>query len=336
MTKAKQADQYLVTIQSFADSPDYYVAEGTFSNPRCITDANPQQAKYRWGKRVLFDYANKDGVRLQGALAVPESRKPDQRLPMIVSFYEKTSQYMHVYERPRYARTSASHLMETVSKGYLLLSPDIHFRTGATGDDMLECIEAAVDKAVELGYADPGRIGLCGFSFSGYGAAYIAARSKKFAGVIAGAGVMDLPSDFNHLWGYLVETKKGSGNNAHQYDQYGQGRMGTDPFRDFELYRNQSPVTHVEKMTTPLLLLQGEADSTVAWIEAVEMCNAMRFHGKNVILLSYPDEGHGLSKRANRIDLTQRMLDYFDHYLMGKPASDWIKYGVPFLDKPKQ
>lgn len=335
LTKSKKADRYMVTIQSFVDCPDYYVADGTFESPRRITDANPQQIEYSWGHRVLFDYTNKDGVRLQGALAIPDSRKPDQRLPMLVSFYEKTSQYMHVYERPRYAGGGGAHLMETISKGYLLLSPDVHFNTGATGDDMLECIEAAVDKAVELGYADPDRIGLCGHSFSGYGAGYIATRSKKFAAVSAGAGVMDHLSDFNHLWGYSPDRKKGSGENAHQYDIYGQGRMGTNPFDDFDLYRNQSPITHIKDMTTPLLLMQGESDNTVAWIEAIEMYNAMRFNGKNVILLSYPDEGHGLSKRANKIDLTRRMMQFFDHYLMDKPAADWIADGVPFLQKPK-
>jgi dipeptidyl aminopeptidase/acylaminoacyl peptidase len=217
----------------------------------------------------------------------------------------------------------------------MLLSPDVHFNTGATGDDMLECIEAAVDKAVELGYADPDRVGLCGHSFSGYGATYIATRSKKFAAVSAGAGVMDHVSDFNHLWGYSAARKKGSGSNAHQYDIYGQGRMGTNPHDNFELYRDQSPVTHVKDMTTPLLLMQGEADSTVAWIEAIEMYNAMRFNGKNIILLSYPDEGHGLSKRANKIDFTKRVIEFFDHYLMDKPAPDWITNGVPFKEKKK-
>ena len=140
--------------------------------------------------------------------------------------------------------------MEAISKGYMLLSPDVHFRGGATGSDMLECIEAAVDKAIELGYADPDRIGLGGHSFSGYGAGYIAARSKKFAAVVAGAGVMDYVSDFNHLWGYSPDRKRGSGSNAHQYDIYGQGRMGTNPFDDYELYRDQSPVAHVTEMTT--------------------------------------------------------------------------------------
>jgi dipeptidyl aminopeptidase/acylaminoacyl peptidase len=333
LRKAKNADRYMVTIQSFTECPDYYVTDGTFANPRRITDANPQQAEYHWGHRVLIDYTNKDGVRLQGALAVPDTRKPNERLPMIVSFYEKTSQYMHLYMRPRFATGGATELMETVSKGYMYLLPDVHFNTGATGDDMLECIEAAVDKTVELGYADPDRIGLCGHSFSGYGANYIATRSKKFAAVCSGAGVVNHMSDFNHLWGYSPDRKRGSGQNAHHYDIYDQGRMGTNPFDDFELYRNQSPVTYVKNMTTPLLIMQGEADPTVAWIEAVEMYNAMRFNGKNVILLSYPDEGHGLSKRVNRMDLTRRMIEFFDHYLMDKPAPDWITEGIPFLEK---
>jgi esterase/lipase len=336
LSKAKKAERYMVTIESFALCPDYYVADKNLENLRRITDANPQQVEYRWGHRVLFDYTSNDGVRLQAALAVPDRRKPDERLPMLVSFYEKTSHYLHAYERPRYARSSGSHLMETVSKGYLLLSPDIHFNTGATGDDMLECVEAAVDRAVELGYADPDRVGLCGFSFSGYGATYIATRSNKFAAVSAGAGVMELGSDFHHLWGYSVGDKRGAGENAHQYNIYGQGRMGTDPHEDFELYRDQSPLTHVPQMTTPVLFMQGEADSTVAWIEAVSIYNAMRFHGKNIILLSYPDEGHGLSKRVNRIDFTRRVMEFFDHHLKDTPAPDWMTRGVPFLEKPKQ
>lgn len=333
LIKAKNADQYMVTIESFSEYPDYYVTDGTFANVRRITDTNPQQAEYYWGHTVLIDYTNKDGVRLQGALAIPDTRKPNERLPMLVSFYEKTSQYLNRYVRPRYVGNPTSRLMETISKGYMLLSPDVHFNTGATGDDMLECVEAVVDKAVELGYADPDRVGLCGHSFSGYGAAYIATRSKKFAAVSTAAGVMELGSDFNHLWGYSVENKKGSGSNAHQYQIYGQGRIGTNPHDNFELYYNQSPITHVKEMTTPLLLMQGEADTTVAWIEAIGMYNAMRFNGKKIILLSYPGEGHVLYKRINRIDFTRRMIQFFDHYLMDKPAPEWMTKGVPFLEK---
>jgi len=215
------------------------------------------------------------------------------------------------------------------------MQPDIHFNTGTTGDDILECVEAAVRKVIEMGYADPEHIGIYGFSFSGYGAAYIATKSKMFAAAGSGAGVMNLASDFNHLWGWSPEIQKGHGANAHHYDILGQQRTGTNPFDDFDLYRDQSPVTHARSMDIPLLLLQGTADNTVAWIEAIELYNALRFLGKNVILLSYPAEGHGLTKLENRKDLTVRMQQFFDHYLMGKPAPDWMTNGVPYLKKKR-
>ena len=334
--KAKDADAYLFSIESFVESPDYYVSDGTFTNPNRITNANPHQADYAWGRTVLIDYTNRDGVRLQGMLAVPDLRNGNERLAMIVSFYEKLSQDLNRYMRPDYAHSAAPYMMEMVSKGMLLLAPDIHFRCHATGDDILECIETAVEKAVELGYADAGRVGLCGHSFSGYGAAYIATRSRKFAAVSAGAGVMELGSDFHHLWGYSPDRKKGGGHNAHQYEVYGQGRMDTNPHDNHELYRSQSPLTHVPGMTTPVLLMQGESDELVAWIEAVSLYNAMRFNGKEIILLSYPDEGHGLGTRVNQVDYTRRMLEFFNHHLLGAPAPDWMTKGVPFLEKERK
>ena len=330
--KAKYADQYMFTMQSYVESPNSYVSDSTFSNPRRITDANPQQDEYLWGHMVLIDYMNKDGVRLQGALAIPDSRKGNERMPMVVGFYEKTSQYLNEYERPAYAGGSFNFLMEMVSGGYMMLYADVHFRIGSTMEDMRECVEAAADKVVELGYADPDRIGLMGHSFSGTGAVYIAGKSRKFVAVSAGAASVD-PGGLHHLWGYSSDRKTGAGENAHQYETYGQGRMGLLPVEDFEAYRKEAFIDNVPDMTASLLLLQGESDDIVEWMEPVGMYNAMRLYGKDVILLSYPDEGHGLGKRVNRIDFTKRTIEYFDHYLKGKPAAGWIENGVPFLEK---
>ena len=68
-TRALKADRYLFTRQTFAEFPDLRVSGPSFTDAKKISDANPQQAEYLWGKRVLFDYKNKDGVRLQGILA---------------------------------------------------------------------------------------------------------------------------------------------------------------------------------------------------------------------------------------------------------------------------
>jgi dipeptidyl aminopeptidase/acylaminoacyl peptidase len=193
---------------------------------------------------------------------------------------------------------------------------------------MLDCVEAAVKKVIELGYADPKRVGLHGHSFSGQGSALIAGRSKMFAAIVAGAAATDLMSDFNQLW-------KSSGTNQHRYDYYGQGRFGTNPYDDLELYLNESAVYHARTMDTPLLILHGTADGSVEWLQAVEFYNALRFNGKNVILVSYPGQGHHASKLENKIDFQIRMEQFYDHYLKDKPAPDWMVNGVAFLKKKK-
>ena len=82
-----------------------------------------------------------------------------------------------------------------------------------------------------------------------------------------------------------------------------------------------------------LLLMHGTADPTVSFSEGMNFYNALRYNGKNAILLAYPGEGHGLRGLANRRDLTTRFFQYFDHYLRGAPAPKWMGEGVPFLAK---
>ena len=79
--------------------------------------------------------------------------------------------------------------VEAHSRGYITLLADVHFRTGSSHSDMLESVEAATQKAIDLGYADPDQIGVHGHSYGGEGAAYIGTVSKMFAAVGMGAGV---------------------------------------------------------------------------------------------------------------------------------------------------
>jgi len=324
LLKAKDADKYLYTMETFVDFPNYYLSGPDFSFPKQLTDANPWQKEYKWGKRILFDYSNNDGVRLQGTLAIPDDYTPGDKLPMLVQFYEKYSQNLHRYEMPVFRDTPQ--LAKYVSNGYLAMQPDVHFNTRTTHEDMLECVEAAVKKVIAMGYADPERIGLHGHSFSGGGACFIATKSKMFAAIAAGAAPINLAGEFNILF-------RGSGNNNHRYDIYGQGRYGTNPYDDFELYRQQSPITHVRTMDTPLLYLHGTEDGSVEYLQGMEFYNALRFNGKKIIFASYPGEGHHLKKLENQIDYQTRMEQFFDHYLKGEPAPEWIRKGIPYLEK---
>ncbi len=149
-----------------------------------------------------------------------------------------------------------------------------------------------------------------------------------FAAIVAGAAATNLLSDFNQLW-------KSSGTNQHRYDYYGQGRFGTNPFDDLELYINESAVFHARTMDTPLLILHGTADGSVEWLQAIEFYNALRFNDKPVILLSYPGEGHGLRKFENQKDFQLRMRQFFDHHLKGALPPEWMSRGRTFLEKER-
>jgi hypothetical protein len=71
----------------------------------------------------------------------------------------------------------------------------------------------------------------------------------------------------------------------------------------------------------------------VSFNESLKFYNALRYNGKNAVLLAYPGEGHGLRGLANRRDLTARYFQFFDHYLRGAPAAPWMTEGVPYLRK---
>ena len=324
LQKAKKADRVLFTVETFRDFPNYHVSDLRMAERTQITDANPWQSEYKWGNSLLIEYTNKDGVPLQGVLSIPEDYQPGQRLPMLVDFYEKNSQNLYRYPRAVFRDTPM--FGKYVSNGYLVLLPDVHFNTGTTHDDMLDCVEAATRKVIELGYADPERIGLHGHSFSGGGASYIATRSTMFAAIVAGAAPIDLAAEFNVLF-------HSSGMNNHSYDIYGQGRYGTNPFDDFELYRSQSPITWVATMNTPLLYLHGTVDGSVEYLQGMEFYNALRFLKKPIIFASYPGEDHHLAKLENQKDFMTRMEQFYDHFLKGAPAPDWMVKGVPFLKK---
>jgi dipeptidyl aminopeptidase/acylaminoacyl peptidase len=322
--KAKNADKVLVTRETFVDFPDYWVTDSKFSNPQRLTTANPQQSQFRWGHRILFSYKDKDGHPLQGTLAIPDGYQPGQKLPMLVDYYEKNSQNLNRYEVPRYA--TAPQYSDYVSNGYLVMVPDIYYHTGRSHTDMLNSIEAAVKKVEDLGYADPKRVGLHGHSYSGQGAAYVSTQSKMFAAVVAGAAAVDLIADFNQLW-------KTTGTNQHRYDTYGQGRFGTNPYQNLELFMDQSAVFHAKTMNTPLLIVQGTNDGSTEWLQGVEFYNALRFLQKPVIFLSYEGEAHGFTRYDNQYDVEVRMHQFYDHHLKGLPAADWIANGIPFLKK---
>ncbi|MCK5821744.1 MAG: S9 family peptidase [Bacteroidales bacterium] len=322
LIKAEKSDAIIYKLGDYRDYPEAYLSNTRFSGSKKITNTNPQQKDYKWGKRILIDYTNDDGLALQGVLSIPDGYSKKQKLPMLVYSYEKMSQNMYSYPSPRISGSGLCEMMY-VSDGYLFLQPDIHFNVGTPHSDMHECIDAAIKRVIELGYADENSIGYEGFSYGGHSGMFMSTQDNRFAAIAAGAGVSNLVQGFN------IDIVR-DGSNEQDYYMTGQGRLGTDPVSDTEMFISESAVFNAQNMNTPLLLFHGTEDNVVQWEHSFGLYSILRYLKKPVVFLSYRGEGHGLRKRSNRLDIQNKLKEYFDHYLKGKEAGDWITDGLPY------
>ncbi len=314
--KASNADRVVFTRQSFTTSPDLWVATTSFASPRKVTDANPFIGEYAWGSKRLVDFTNSKGQRLQGTLTLPANYQPGKKYPMLVYFYELLSNTHNVFPMPQF--DDRPHFAEYASDGYVVFQPDIVYETGKPGTSALDCVTSGVKKVIELGYADPARIGIQGHSWGGYETSFILTHSKMFAAVVTGAPPTNLVSFYN-------ETYPGTGTLQQGIVEVGQVRMGTNPYDNLQLFEEQSAIYHVRDITAPFLILHGTADNAVDWHQGLELYGAARRNGKN----SYPGEPHHLARKENQKDFQLRMKQFFDHYLKGTPAPQWMIDGVP-------
>ena len=324
--KAKDTDKIIYTEQTFEDFPDYWISDLSFGTSKKITNANPQQSNYKWGKRVLVDYTDERGNALQATLALPADYDATKTYPMIVYFYEKMSQRHHQYSMPRY--DDRPHMSTYASNGYLVLMPDIVFDVGLPGSSALDDVTSAVKEVIKLGYADPARIGLQGHSWGGYESSFIVTQTDMFAAVVTGAPLTNLISMYNVIY-------KRAGISNGPLLEWSQGRMGVSPWENMELYRSQSPLHHAQNIKTPFLILHGTSDGAVDWNQGLEFYSAARRLGKEVILLSYPEEPHHLAKEDNQKDFQIRMKQYFDHHLKDAVAPLWMKKGISHSNKKR-
>ncbi len=322
ITKAKNADVYLYKFGTYEKYPESYISDMDFSNSIKITNTNPQQKNYLWGKRILVNYKNDDGIELQGILSIPNSYKTGEKLPMIVHTYEKLSDGLFYYSTPSIRGSGVSEMLY-VSAGYLYFQPDIHFNIGSPHSDMHKCIDAALTKVIEMGYVDEKHIGYIGHSFGGHAAMYISTQKNKFAAIVGGAGVSNL------VQGFDIDIVR-DGTNEQDYYMTGQGRLGVNPIDGLEKYIHESAVFNAKNMNTPLLIYHGTADNVVQWEHSFGFYNILRFFKKPVIFLSFKGEGHGIRGKANRLELQLRLKEFFDNKLKGVKAADWIENGRPF------
>ncbi len=325
LAKAKDADVYTYVAQDYDDSPDLFVAGADLKDAKPVTTTNVFQADFAWGRSELVEYRTEKGRALQGALYYPAGYEPGKKYPMIVYVYELLSQNVHRYVSPSdrdYYNTSVF-----TTHGYFVFQPDIVFTPRQPGVSVVQCVTAGVKKVIQMGVVDPARIGIIGHSMGGFDASFVATHSSGvFAAAVAGAPITDLVSYYgDHHWSSgIAET---------DHIETGQERMEVPLWEDFQAYVANSPVFGVQTMTVPLLLEAGDSDGTVAWHQSIELYNIARRAKKNVVMLTYMGEDHGLRQKKNQADYQKRILAWFGHYLKGEPAESWITNGQSYLDR---
>ena len=323
--RAERADVLLLTRETFREFPDLWVADGALGGMEKISDANPQQADYAWGTAELVGWRSNDGVPLQGILYKPDDFDPARRYPMMVYFYERSSDGLHGYHVPAAGGSSINRSFY-VSRGYLLFVPDIAYEVGHPGESALDAVTPGVLSIVERGFVDPDRIGIQGHSWGGYQIAWMITRTHLFAAAEAGAPVVNMTSAYGGIRWASGRVRQ------FQYEKT-QSRIGGSLWERPLEYLDNSPLFQADKIETPLLMLHNDEDGAVPWYQGIEMFAAMRRLGKPAWLLNYNGEGHGLRREANRRDFAVRMQQFFDHYLMDASPPVWIAEGVPALMK---
>ena len=328
LRKAEESDRRFFTLSTFREFPDLWCADATdFSDRRRLTALNPQQHEVRWGDAELVRWHSMDGTPLKGILIKPDGFDPSRQYPMMVYFYEKSSQGLHRHRTP--SPGTSPNPTYYVSNGYLFFIPDIVYDVGYPGESCFKCVVPGVMRLVREGFVDPERIGAAGHSWGGYQTAYLITRTDIFTAVESGAPVSNMTSAYGGIrWSSGMSR-------AFQYEKT-QSRIGGSLWQYPMRYLENSPLFAADRVDTPILMLHNDEDGAVPWYQGIEYFTALRRLGKECYLFNYNKAGHGLRRRAEQMDWTIRMQQYFDHHLRDAPMPPWMERGVPFIDRERE
>lgn len=322
--RARDAEVWAYTRQTFVRFPDWYVADANLANERRLTDANPQQADVAWsaGARLIDYTCDETGARMQGALFLPAGYEEGKRYPTLTYIYERLSQGLHAYAQPnatRYANPSVY-----TSRGYAYFMPDISYQLDDPGRSAVWCVVPAVKAAIAAGIVDSANVALQGHSWGGYQTSFITTQTNIFKTAIAGAPLTDMVSMFSSVY-----WNTGSANQPIFISS--QGRFRSSYARNPDAYLRNSPNRFADQVNIPFMILHNDRDGAVDFNQGITHFNTLRELGKEVVLLEYVGENHGLARPINQKDYAMRMQEWFDHFLQGKPAPEWMQEGVPRL-----
>lgn len=312
---------YLVTLPTFSpdgrhilfphsagSTPlDYWTYDPESGETHRLTGLSALQA-HELPAVSIVNYASFDGTVISGVLWMPYNLKRDRRAPaVLIAHGGPTGQTMDQFQQIGVA---------LASRGYVVLAPNFRGSTGygqvflkanqmdLGGGDLADMV-AGADFLKRTGYVDAGRIGIYGGSYGGYMTLMALAKTDVFAAGVDMFGIVN--------WRTMWER------GALDHRRYQAGLVG-EPETHPEVYDRSSPLTYLDKLTRPLLVLQGENDPLVPVQESRQVVDYLQARGRTVEAKFYPEEGHGFAQPANQQDALERSVKWFERY-MAPPAT---------------
>ena len=308
---------FAYTKGNFENSTNVFVTKDMFRTETRISNTNPQQKDYNWGTVEMVSWMTADSIKAEGLLFKPENFDPNKKYPVIIYFYEKDSDELYNYRSPAPSR-SIVNIPYFVSNGYIVFDPDIYYTTGHPGQSAMRSIMPAVDMLCQYPWIDSENMAIQGQSWGGYQVAYMITQTDRFKAAGAGAPVSNMTSAYGGIrWGSGVTRQM-------QYER-GQSRIGQNLWDAFDLYVENSPLFFVPNVSTPVLIMHNDKDTAVPWYQGIEFFASLRRCGKQAWMLQYKGEDHNLRERHNCKDLSEKLAEFFDHFLKGAPEPEWMK-----------
>ncbi len=293
--------------------------------PQRVTHTNPWLEKMRFAKQEVVRHAARDGLELEGILVRPLDAKKGERYPLILAVHGGPESHVRNGWVTRYAYPG----QVGAARGFAVFYPNYRGSTGrgvefskisqadAAGKEFDDLVDA-VDHFVGTGLVDKKRVGITGGSYGGYASAWGAtyyshrfAASVMFVGIsdnVSKVGTTDIPVEM-----YKVHHRKWL-------------------WDDWKYFLERSPIYHIKKARTPILILHGKEDPRVHPSQSLELHRHLKILGQAPVrLVLYPGEGHGNRKAAARYDYNLRMMRWFEHYLQGDggaPPPHPVDYGI--------
>jgi dipeptidyl aminopeptidase/acylaminoacyl peptidase len=279
---------------------DLFVADATFKNVRRLTEANPQLKAKRLSKTELISYLDVDGTRSYGVVYYPTDYEPGKKYPTVFNIYEQF-----------FDDTFQGTINVLTNNGYAVVQPSVNLEQGYPGEAWVKGVTAAANKLIEMGVADPERLGVQGTSYGGYATNLLITQTNRFKAAINISGKVNMVS-------FYTDSPRLGVRNIHAPEK-SQDRIGATLWQQPQKYIAHSAIMFADRIKTPLLLMSGEQDHNVPARQAMEMYYALRRLGKEVAWVSYTNGGHGMptSTIEEVKDYHQRILDWYNDHLKG-------------------